>query len=206
MKHDFGPSWRLIPLDRNYGTAYAINRAWRHRRPGEHSVKIDNDVVIHQPGWVDWMEDVFTRDPSIGICGLKRKDLAESPYAEGDMRSALAMLPHEKGQRWLIVEVVQSVIGTCQAYSSALLDKIGYLYQPGIYGFDDALASVRARLAGFERVFLHGFELDHIDPGGDAYCVLKMQMASDQWGEFNSLVVQYEAGVRDLYYDGGFDG
>lgn len=193
----------LIHLEENVGTARAINQAWHLRRPGEHCVKLDNDVVFHQAEWADWMEDVFERDPTIGICGLKRKDLAESPLAEGAMQSTLVMLSHERGQRWLVVEEVRGVIGTCLGFSSALLDKIGYLTQPGLYGFDDSLASVRARIAGFRRVFLHGFEIDHIDPGGSEYCKEKIRMANESFGVFNSTVVLLESGLIDIYDDGG---
>lgn len=195
---------RVLYNGRNLGTARAINKAWHLRKPGEHCVKMDNDIRIHQAGWADWMEDVFDRDPTIGICGLKRKDLYESPFTEGPYKSTIRMLPHEKGQRWLIVEEVNGVIGTCQGYSSALLDKIGYLTQPGIYGFDDSLASVRARVAGFKRVFLHGFEMDHLDPGGDAYCQWKIDQANEHWPTFNGEVALYECSVKDVYYDGGF--
>jgi len=188
----------------NLGTAKAINEAWQYRKAGEHCVKMDNDVVIHQAGWSDWMEDVFERDPTIGIVGLKRKDLMESPHAEGGMKSALRMLLHAKGQRWLVVEEVDGVIGTCQAYSSKLLDDIGYLKQPGVYGFDDALASIRARIAGFKRCFLCGFEIEHLDPGGDAYCRWKIDRANEYWPEFNTEVLLLEAGAKDVYYDGGF--
>lgn len=189
----------------NLGTAKAINQVWCFRDQGEHCVKMDNDVVIHQRGWVDRMEDVFQRDPTIGICGLKRKDLAEAPWADGDMKSTLHMLPHVVGQPWIVVEEVKGVIGTCQAYSSALLDKIGYLVQPGVYGFDDSLSAVRAQLAGFRSVFLPGIEIDHIDPGGDAYCIEKQRLAADFFPVFNTQVLLYEAGILDVYDDGGFD-
>jgi GT2 family glycosyltransferase len=159
MRHEL--PFVLIQNDENLGTAKAINRAWRLRQLGEHCIKMDNDVVIHNPGWVDRMEEVFERDDTIGICGLKRKDLAEAPWADGDMKSTLHMLPHVAGQTWLVVEEVRHVMGTCQAYSSALLDRIGYLVQPGVYGFDDSLSAVRARVAGFRSVFLHGVEIDH---------------------------------------------
>lgn len=184
----------------NIGTANAINKAWKHRRPGEHAVKMDEDVVIHQPGWVDWMEDVFDRDPSIGIVGLKRKDLMESPWAEDDWKSEVYMLPHERGQRWLVVEEVKHVIGTCQAYKSALLDKIGYLVQPAFYGFDDSLSACRARLAGYKSVFLHGFEIDHLDPGGDAYCKWKIAQADKYFPDYQTQVVLYESGIQPIYY------
>lgn len=195
-------SFTLICNGRNIGTAKAVNEGWKFRRPGEHAVKMDNDVMIYQHGWCDWMEDVFERDPTIGICGLKRRDLAESPFADGDMKSQVYMLPHERGQRWLVVEEVNHVMGTCQAYSSALLDEIGFLVQPGIYGFDDSLSAVRARLAGFKSVFLHGFEIDHIDPGGDAFCRWKVRQADLDFPAYNTMVALYEAGVKDIYYDG----
>lgn len=194
----------LIRNGENIGTANAINKAWRSRKPGEPCVKMDNDVVIHQADWADWMEDVFERDPEIGICGLKRKDLAENTWRDEDP-SLVYMLHQDIGQRWIVVEQVRHVIGTCQGYSGALLDKIGYLVQPGVYGFDDSLSAVRARAAGFKSVFLHGFEIDHIDPGGDKFCAWKHQEAGRKFPAYNSLVLLYESGMLSVYDDGGFD-
>lgn len=161
--------FRVIQNGENIGTARAVNRGWSYRSPGEHVVKMDNDVVIHQSGWADQIEEVFQRDPVIGICGLKRKDLIECPdHPEPGWRSRLRMLPHKPGERWIIVEECGHIMGTCQAYSSALIDKIGYLYQGDWkYGFDDSLAGVRANVAGFRLVFLPHIEIDHIDPGGN---------------------------------------
>jgi len=189
----------------NLGTANAINRVWRDRRAGEHALKIDNDVVIFQSGWADWLEDVFQRDPSIGICGLKRKDLAECPWSKEEWsRSTIRMLPHKAGQPWIVVEEVVHVLGTCQAYNSAFLEKIGYLTQPGLYGFDDSLAACRAIAAGFKSVFLCGFEIDHIDPGGTEYSEWKRQAAAGDMAAFNQLKREYLSGEREVYYNGGF--
>jgi len=196
--------FQLIENETNIGTANAINVAWSYRKRHEHAVKMDNDVVIHQAGWADWMEDVFLRDVTIGICGLKRKDLAESPFAENsNYISRVVMLPHQRGQRWIIVEQVQHVMGTCQAYSFPLLSNIGYLVQPGPYGFDDSLSAVRATKAGFKSVFLHGFEIDHIDPGGDDYTQWKMDEAGRRMADFNRMKHEYMDGTKQLYYDGG---
>lgn len=194
----------LIRNERNLGTAAAINQGWREREPGEHCVKMDNDVTIAQAGWADWIEDVFTRAPGVGICGLKRNDLAESPRAEGSMKSTLTMLPHERGQRWITVEEVRGVMGTCQGFNSALLDKIGYLYQMqdegNLYGYDDSLASVRSRLAGFKNVFLCNLEIEHLDPGGDSYCQEKRDTAGKWMTRFQQVANEYKLGVRELYY------
>lgn len=192
----------LIENGNNIGTAKAVNRAWEMRRPDEVAVKMDNDVVIHQAGWLDLMEEVFQRESTIGICGLKRKDLDECPWAESPWyQSTLSMLPHEKGQRWIIVEEVNHVIGTCQAYNPLLLDKIGFLYQmDGLYGFDDALASLRSNLAGFRNVFIPHIEIDHIDPGGTPYQRWKEQYGWNMMSKYDRIRREYLDGERPLYH------
>lgn len=195
------PFFTLIRNETNVGTAKAINQAWRQREPGEHAVKMDNDVVVHQRNWPHLMELVFARDPEIGIVGLKRVDVDASPH-NVEEPSTIRMLPHKRGQSWIVVEEVKHVMGTCQAYSSALLDRIGYLNQPGVYGFDDSLASIRAHLAGFKCVYLPAIALDHIDPGGDAYCQWKRDEAGRQFPAFNAEVVLYECGAKDIYCGG----
>jgi len=196
----------LLSLPENVGTAKAINLAWHHREAGEHCIKMDNDVRFHQAEWADWMEDVFERDPTIGIVGLKRNDLMETPHTDDpQFKSTLRMLPHELGQRWLVVEEVVDVMGTCQGFSSDLLDKIGYLTQPGLYGFDDSLASARANVAGFKRCLLCGFEITHLDPGDGDYAEWKRVQANRYWPAYRTMVALLDAGVMDPYDDGGFD-
>jgi glycosyltransferase involved in cell wall biosynthesis len=88
----------LIRFDENRGTAVAINAAWKMRAPWEHAVKMDDDVVIHEYGWTDLMEKVFEKDSSIGICGLKRKDLEEWPLNQHEwFKSEFIALPHTRG-------------------------------------------------------------------------------------------------------------
>lgn len=191
----------LIENGENIGTARAVNKAWMERRPGEVCVKMDNDVVIHHDGWLDEIEEVFKRSPDIGIVGLKRKDLEERPsHPHEHYRSQLWMLPHEKGQRWIVVEAVNHVIGTCQAYNPLLLEKIGYLEQgDSLYGFDDALASVRSHVAGFANVFLPHIDIDHIDPGGTDFTEWKQGVAAGHLASFRKARLEYQNGTRPLY-------
>ena len=203
--------FQLIRNGENLGTARAINRAWSYRRPGEVALKMDNDVVVNNSGWADDMELAFSLDPTIGIVGLKRKDLAERPdHHEQHYRSELRFLPHQPGQRWISVEECLHIMGTCQAYSSLLLDKIGYLYQGQdegkVYGLDDTLASLRARQAGFKVVFLPTIDIDHIDPGQSAYTEWKHKVAGESMGAdgrenwLNRVMVEYRTGKRPLYW------
>lgn len=192
----------LIENEANIGTARAINKAWKLRKPGEHCLKIDSDVVLHEPGWLDKLEECIERDPRIGIIGLKRRDLDESPHQPPGSwaHSKLKMLPHVKGQPWLIVEKVNHVLGSCCLFNSALLDKIGYLVQMGQYGFDDALAAVRCEKAGFYSCFYPHYQIDHPDPGGDDYTKWKLDQAGKFMPRYSQIVNEYRTGKRNIYH------
>lgn len=192
----------VIRLPENIGTAEAINLAWKHRQPGEHCIKMDNDVIIHSLDWVEQMEEAIARDPSIGQVGLKRKDCIEHPEnPDPNYRSRLYQLPHRAGERWIVAEQVHHVIGTCVMHSAALLDAVGYLYQPALYGFDDVFMSLRSSLAGFKNVFLPHIEIDHIDPGGTEYTGWKQRHAGEVFREAMEIADEYKAGKRPLYYN-----
>jgi GT2 family glycosyltransferase len=185
----------------NLGTAKAINRIIRIRRPGEVVIKMDNDVVVNQKDWPQRMEEAFARDPKIGIVGLKRKDLEQRPnHPDLQYRSQLQMLPHKRGEPWIVVEQCEDIMGTCEAFNPRLLDKVGYLYQMGgVYGFDDADMAVRSRLAGFRNVFLPTIDIDHVDPGGTLYTEQKVKYATKRVNQFHRLVDGYRAGKEPLY-------
>ena len=192
----------LITNEENLGTAGAINLAWKNREPGEHCMKIDNDVVWYSYGWIELMEECLRRDPNIGIVGLKRKDCWERPYeTHEDKHSDLIYLPQNAGERCLIVEQCRHIMGTVQMYNSDLLDKIGYLYQPSKYGYDDVMASWRSQIAGFKNVFLPHLEIDHIDPGGTEYQSWKERHAGEHTQQVIKEVNEYLAGTRPIYYN-----
>ena len=189
----------VITLPENIGTARAVNIAWQLRAKGDHCIKMDNDVVIHSKGWVEDMENAIGKDPTIGIVGLKRKDCWEEPSRDDFYKSELQMLPHVAGEAWVVVERVNHVMGTCQMFNSELLDKIGYLYQPRLYGFDDALAAIRCQVAGFYSCFLPHIEIDHIDTGATAYQGWKERHAGEDMAEFNRLKQGYLNGSINVY-------
>lgn len=196
-----GPACEVIYNAENLGTARAINKIWLNRQPGQHAVKMDDDVVIHGAGWADEMEEAIQYDPRIGIIGLKRKDCWENPqHPDPFYRSEIAMLPHEPGHPWIIIEKAHHVIGTCQMYNAALLDDIGYLYQPGLYGWDDVLAAARSEAAGYYNCFLPHFRIDHIDPGSTPYQGWKERTAWSDRPDLDALRAGYMEGWVPVWY------
>lgn len=193
--------FKIITLPENLGTARGLNKAWVDRPPNTSVLKVDNDVHFHEEGWLDKLEECIAREPLIGIIGLKRKDLDEWPLLPpgNTYKSKLIPLQHKKGETWLVVERVSHCFGTVQLYSSALLDKIGFLYQPGTYGYDDALAAVRCHVAGFWNCFYPHYHIDHLDPGGDDATEEKRKYAGEQMATYHRLRDDYLAGRRPIW-------
>lgn len=202
MKYDREGIYTVITGPENIGTAEAINHCWKHRAEGEHCVKMDNDVVIHQSGWLDDLEEAVRREPVIGQCALKRPDIWENPDHESPLyKSTLMMLPHKPGEKWMVAESVNHCIGTCVLHSSALLDRVGYLKQPKHYGFDDSLMSLRSRIAGFKNVFLPYIPISHIDAGDNPYTEEKCRLAGEYMQEYAKLRDGYNDKTIDIYYN-----
>jgi glycosyltransferase involved in cell wall biosynthesis len=191
---------QVITLPENIGTARAINQAWKIRNEGEHAIKMDNDIIIHSSGWVDEMEQAIRRQPQIGIVGLKRKDLIQTTWHEdSNYRSELIMLPHNAGEKWITFEKTNDVIGTCTMFNSALLNRVGWSYQPGLYGYEDTLFCHRSHLAGFMNGFLNHIEIEHIDAGATPYQNWKEKHSSEHTNEMIRIFREYVTGKRNIY-------
>lgn len=178
---------RFITLKQNIGTAGAINQALRLRKANEVCIKMDNDVVVHQTGWVDELESVFLNSPCIGICGLKRHDV----YGDFTENGKLLMS--------------EDVMGTCTAFNPKLLDSIGYLSQISKYGFDDTIFSARSIAAGFKNCYLPHIKITHLDIGGTEYTEWKKREAGLYLNEVSNLINMYKTGKLNPYYDGDFN-
>ena len=200
----FDPYIKVITLGQNLGTAKGINMAWLEREPGEHAIKMDNDVVIHSKGWVEEMEEAIMLDSKIGIVGLKRKDCWENPNHENPHYKSTLELLGGVNHKWIPIEKVNHVMGTCQMFNSALLDKIGYLYQPRLYGFDDSLAAIRCQVAGFYSCFIPSIEIDHIDTGETPYQGWKEKHSGEDMVAFNQIKNAYLNGTKPIYCDSNY--
>lgn len=216
---------KVITLDENIGTARGMNLAIRDRGT-RHVLKFDNDVVWHTKNWVEKLElaqeklIVYKKNekgelvldtdkkPIIlsqyGILGCKRKDCAQSPYdTSGWFKSEVSMIPHEAGEEWLFIEQCADIMGTCVLYTGALLDKVGYAKQYGVYGWEDCLLSHRSTAAGFKNGFVHPIHIDHIDVGDNPYIKTKQQQAGEVGelfqAEANAILQKKQSYYFDFY-------
>lgn len=195
-----GNNISIITNEENLGTSRGLNRAWKDRKPNEYVIKIDNDVVIHSNTWVEELEEAIERMPTIGILGLKRKDIIQTTWhTDPQYRSEYVMLPHEPGQRWICYERTPDVIGTCTMFNWRLLDKVGFSYQPSRYGFEDVLFCHRSHLAGFSNGFLSHINIDHIDVGGNEYIHWKQKESGEKVDEMIAVFKDYVSGKRPIY-------
>ena len=191
---------KVIINNENIGTARAINKAWLLKEPNQHCIKMDDDCVIKSSTWIEEMIEAIERQPKIGIVGLKRKDCTEYPgNPNPDLNSELLMLPHKMGQKWIIAEKQPHILGTCQMYNYKLLEMMGYLYQPGIYGYDDVIASHKSHIAGFINVMLPHIEIDHIDTGATPYQHWKEKTAGEVTQQVITEVNEMLQGIRPIY-------
>lgn len=186
----------------NLGTAEAVNKGIRERKEGEFVIKMDNDVVINESNWIEKMEYVFEKEPKAGIVGLKRKDLAQSPDAiDSYFATKLIMLPHKAGEKWMVVEKSDDIMGTCTMFSPKFLDKVGYMRQAGVYGFDDSIMSKLSLLTGFRNYLIPQVDIDHIDTGENPYTQEKQKIAAIAWPKYHELFNDYRTGAKPIYYN-----
>jgi GT2 family glycosyltransferase len=185
----------IVNLNKNVGTAKGINLALILRREGEVCIKCDDDLTWSELGWVEKMEQAIKDHPEIGICGLKRDDITQNPkHKDPNFRTII------EGD----IEWCHDIMGTCTAFNPLMLDKIGYMVQPSVYGFDDTIMSVRSEAAGFRNCFLPKIKITNLDEGGTEYTEWKKREAGIYLEEVSLLCDYYKSGKLDVYYDGGF--
>lgn len=187
----------VITLSENIGTAAAINLALKMREPNEVCIKMDNDCVVHQDAWVEEMEEAIKVDKTLGIVGLKRPDVWQSP-TNPDPRYRTILETLKNG---IEIEVCEDIMGTCTGYNPLLMDKIGPLVQNSEYGFDDTIYSVRSVCAGFKNCFLPNIKITHLDDYKNPYSDWKKKHAFLYLEEVAQMCEMYKSGKLSYKYD-----
>jgi len=196
----------------NLGTAKAINSVWKQRSPTQHCMKIDSDVLWPETRWFNRMIEVFDYTDNVGIVALKRADVWERPdHPQLFYRTRIMPITRTDGSTFTI-EISNHTLGTCWLVRASLLNSIGALRQPGLYGFDDSLYCQRAKLKEFVSVFILDVPIIHNDKGeggGDKnakYTRWKLNSAGIDMQAFEKMRDAYQSGEVDAYEPFGNEG
>ena len=193
---------KIISLDKNYGTAKAVNTAWAQRHPGEHCVKLDDDVAIYDPYWLNKLEyiaDTYMNTYAIGQIGLKNPQIEVNPKHEKiEYRSSLHLW-HTHDQPWIPVEMYDTILAPCVLHTDLFLSELGGIVQPGVYGFDDLLNAPRMRVVNLNSYYYLGVDMKHLDPGNSPFQEWKHKYVGEQWAEYEKIYREYQEGTRNPY-------
>lgn len=153
------PHMRLHLLRRNMGVAVASNLAWDDADGADFYVKLDNDVEVLDPQWLDRLMRMLADNPRLGMAGYRL-----CPKHEG------APLKLADGSTALEVACCN---GACACIPRAVHERLGFWNEGfGRYGYEDLEYSWRARKAGYTLAYAPqqdalrhlGAEPEFVDP------------------------------------------
>lgn len=191
------PQIRLILLPRNMGVSVGANLGWASF-PAEYYMKLDNDIEIREPGWLDRLLDFSRANNDTAMVGYRyfeRHEMHpvrlagdETFWASVCCNGGVALVPRR----------ISAVCGYwCEDY--------------GVYGHTDVDYSNRAKLGGFHVGYLAndntiahlGYERD-IDVKLEAlkFAVRTREETGRKLYLLNKFL--YEEGVRGIYVDRRF--
>jgi len=137
----------------NLGCPRALNVIlWTCREPGQHFIKVDNDVELLMPGWVGKLVRFLDEHPDVAM--------ASPWYRELETSNQGRMVDLHNG--WI---EMFPIVGHCCIHRGEFLDQTGYfdvLASDHLYGFEDLLMCHRAGAMGKRCAVVQGIELRNL--------------------------------------------
>ena len=150
------PAFYAFPQNR--GCPKALNYALRrHRQPGQPVVKLDNDVRILTPGWVDAMHDLVAAH-------IPHRDVPAliGAYYDGALEGRLLS---EESWHELPLYHARPIIGHAVWHTGEFMDQVGYfdvLADDHLYGFEDLILSHTAARLDMSTLIWRGWEIENL--------------------------------------------
>jgi GT2 family glycosyltransferase len=153
------PEVRVIPLNKNYGFAFAVNRGIEAAY-SEFISLLNNDMDL-EPKWLESMYESLLDYPEAGSCGPKIMR-----YWERDRFNVLGIRLNSDGGVDIIgagevdkgqYEEVRYVFGVnagAALYRKKMFDNIGLFDEEFFASFEDVDLSFRAQLAGYKALYV----------------------------------------------------
>ena len=166
-KYGNGSTSRVVYNGTNLGVSKALNIGMRLRQPGQHYMKLDNDMVLPNDyeSWLTEMIDI-TENSRRDIDNVKLVALSpfnyNRPMSEHFPRRFLDLT---NGHRYEIEDPMPyACLGAGKFVHSDVIDRIGgYNEKFGLYGFEDTDYGNRAIRVGFKNVYHAKVQAKHID-------------------------------------------
>lgn len=127
---------RVFLSQENIGCPQALNRIMRsYRKPGQHFIKVDNDVVLETNGWVNKLVAFLEEHEQVAMASAWYDELKD------ESQQGRIKVRHDG---WI---EAFPVVGHCVIHRGSFLDYTGYfdvLAPDHLYGFEDVLMAHRA--------------------------------------------------------------
>lgn len=153
------PEVKIIPLDKNYGFAFAVNRGIEATE-GEFISLLNNDIEL-DPKWLEELHRALIEHPEVGACGPKLMR-----YWERERINILGIRLNSNGEAEIIGagevdrgqygerRYVFGVNAGASLYRRRMLEEIGLFDEAFFASFEDVDLSFRAQLAGYKALYV----------------------------------------------------
>lgn len=171
------PQAMVIGDGTNIGTWRGLNAILDMREPDEVFCKYDSDVVCDTIGWTKILADVMEFS-KVAAAGPKFSLNDYNPqHRSAEYRTALDLLRSPTTGEWYAVEYSNYLCGAMQAWSPECIKRLGYVWGPGLYGWEDVVWSDRINAARMRSLFVHRIQAYHVDEGYMSESKLGMAIA-----------------------------
>jgi len=135
----------------NVGIAQALNQCVPMLEPGQCFMKLDDDLIFFDAGWMRAMLRVLAGEPSVGGVAVPRLG-READQLCGPVVASTGPWVVDSGESWWT---------NAALYRYEAMRDLGSFYQPGLYGYEDVLTGVRLRALGWRTVYLASYRVRH---------------------------------------------
>ncbi|MEW5976528.1 MAG: glycosyltransferase [Acidobacteriota bacterium] len=144
----------LVLLTENVGVAKASNLAWQMEEAAAYYLKLDNDIVIQKPDWLDQMVEVIDDLPQLGAVAYNFEPVSYPVHR----------------QNGHTVRIKDGTLGgACFLVPRRTHEKLGFWCEDyGLYGEEDFDFSHRLQFAGLQTAYMEDEDVGLHLPGGKA--------------------------------------
>ncbi|MED3573235.1 glycosyltransferase [Cytobacillus praedii] len=155
---------KVILKNQNEGFSCTVNQGIRHAR-GKHIVLVNNDIIFHQPEWLEKMLNTMQSSPEIGVVGarlLYPNQTIQHGGMNADLYHRYVGLPADYAPA-LAIDDVHAVTGALLLIKQDVIADLGLFSEDFFTGFEDVEYCFRARLRGLRVVYCGSAAAIHLE-------------------------------------------